>query len=125
MATTTRRDPYRGYNFRLECDGALLAAFAEASGLRSEGLPKSASVSLKRGVGRDPLIRRWRDLGAGAQPERRNMTVVLLNETGVPVSRWRIANAWVSKIEGPSFNATGNDVAIESIELTHEGVTLE
>ena len=145
MAITTRPDPYRSFNFRLEFDGVLLASFTEVSGLTSDagtvdyragstdrvdvrriaGLSKYPNVSLKRGLARDTLLRWWKDSAAGGQPERRNVTIVLQTETGVPVSRWRVANATISKIEGPSFDATGNDVAMESIELAHEGVTLE
>jgi phage tail-like protein len=145
MAATTHRDPYRAYNFRVEFDGVLLAAFAEVSGLTSKsgsvdyrdgitdragigrvvGLQKYPSVTLKRGLAGDPLMQWWRTLSVGGQPERRTLTITLLNETGVPLSRWRIANAWISKIEGPNLSATGNEVAMESIELAHEGVTLE
>jgi phage tail-like protein len=39
--------------------------------------------------------------------------------------RWDFENAWINKIEGPSLNATGNEVAIESMELCHEKLTVE
>ncbi len=57
------------------------------------------------------------------QPDRRNVTIVLMNEARQPVLRWHVENAWINKIEGPSFKATGNEVAMESVELVHEGLT--
>jgi hypothetical protein len=57
-------------------------------------------------------------------PDRRKMTIVLMNEARQPVMRWHAENAWTNKIEGPSFNAAGNEVAMESVELNNEGVRL-
>ena len=54
-------------------------------------------------------------------PDRRNVTIILMNEERQPVMRWHAENAWINKIEGPSFKASGNEVAIESVELVHEG----
>ena len=48
-----------------------------------------------------------------------------MNEAREPVMRWHFENAWINKIEGPAFKASGNEVAIESVELVHEGLTLE
>ncbi|HXI36191.1 MAG TPA: phage tail protein, partial [Burkholderiales bacterium] len=57
--------------------------------------------------------------------DRRNVTIVLMNEARQPVLRWHAENAWINKIEGPAFKAASNDVAMESVELVHEGLTLE
>ncbi len=48
-----------------------------------------------------------------------------MNEAREPVLRWHAENAWVNKIEGPSLKASGNEIAMESVELVHEGLTLE
>ena len=58
-------------------------------------------------------------------PDRRNVTVILLNEQRQPVLRWHAENAWLNKIEAPSFKASGNEVAMESVEIVHEGLTIE
>ena len=39
--------------------------------------------------------------------------------------RWHAENAWINKIEGPSLKAAGNEIAMESVELVHEGLTIE
>jgi phage tail-like protein len=145
MATADRRDPYRSFNFLLEIDGVPLGAFAEASGLTAEGdavdyregtdlqnnvrklmgLRKYTNIMLKRGYTQDGSLWRWYGNIAAGTPDRRNVTIVLMNEEHQPVMRWHAENAWVNKIEGPALKASGNEVAMESVELVHEGLTLE
>ena len=48
-----------------------------------------------------------------------------MNEARQPVLRWHAENAWVNKIEAPSFKAAGNEIAMESVELVHEGLTID
>ena len=56
--------------------------------------------------------------------DRRNGAIILLDEERNDVMQWEFENAWPNKIEAPSFNATGNEVAIETVELIHEGLKL-
>jgi phage tail-like protein len=145
MATAERRDPYRSFNFQLVIDGVPLGAFSEASGLTAEadavdyregtdvqpnvrklpGLQKLGPLTLKRGQTRDQSLWIWHQNIANGQPDRRNVTIVLMNEAREPVLSWHAENAWLRKIDGPSFKASGNEVAIESVELVHEGLTME
>jgi phage tail-like protein len=145
MATAERRDPYRTFNFQLEIDGVPLGAFSEASGLTAEGdsvdyregtdlqqnvrkltgLRKYTNIMLKRGYTQDKSLWSWYGNIVNGQVDRRNVTIVLMNEARQPVLRWHAENAWVNKIEAPSFKASGNEVAMESVELVHEGLTIE
>jgi len=145
MATADRRDPFRAFNFQLEIDGVPLGAFSEASGLTADGdavdyregtdvqqnvrklpgLRKYTNLTLKRGYTQDRSLWRWYGNIVNGQADRRDVTIVLLNEARQPVLRWHAENAWVNKIEGPSFKAAGNEIAMESVELVHEGLTLE
>ena len=145
MATAERRDPYRTFNFQLEIDSVPLGAFSEASGLTAEGdavdyregtdqqqnvrkltgLRKYTNITLKRGYTQDKALWRWYNNIVNGQPDRRDVTVVLMNEARQPVLRWHAESAWVNKIEGPSFKAAGNEIAMESVELVHEGLTIE
>ena len=59
------------------------------------------------------------------QIERRNLTVSLLNENHEPVVVWKVKNAWPTKVTPTDLKADGNEVAIESIELAHEGLTIQ
>lgn len=145
MATGARNDPYRGFNFRLEVDGLTIAAFSEASGLIAEGDPvdyregadmvnsvrkltglrKYQNIVLKRGYTQNKELWSWYRNIANGDQDRRNGAVVLMDEAHKDVLRWNFRNAWPNKVEGPSFNATGNEVAMESVELVHEGVDID
>jgi phage tail-like protein len=141
-ATGERRDPFRGFNFRVEVDGITRAGFQEASGLDSTqepvdyregdekkltarklpGLNKYSNITLKRGITDDAELFAWRKKGADGTVERKNGSIVLCNETGEEKVRWNFVEGWPSKWTGPSFNAKTNDVAIETLEITHEGI---
>ncbi|HWX65690.1 MAG TPA: phage tail protein [Rhodanobacter sp.] len=145
MATAERRDPYRAFNFLLQIDGIPLGGFSEASGLTAEGdavdyregsdkqsnvrklvgLRKYANITLKRGYTQDTSLWDWYANIRNGVPDRRNVTILLMNEARQPVLRWHAENVWINKIEGPSFKASGNEVAIESVELVHEGLIIE
>lgn len=145
MPTDKRTDPFRGFNFRVEIGGQVIGGFSECSGLtadgdRSEyregtdipnnvrqlvGLRKYTNVTLKRGYTNNLELWKWYNNIAIGLADRRNVTIVLMNESHKDVLRWEIENAWINKIEGPAMKASGNEVAIESCDLVHEGVTLE
>lgn len=141
----SRSDPFTAFNFVVEIDGIAVAAFSEVSGLGSEtevieyrtgdsklgstlklpGLTKYPSIVLKRGLTRDLSLWQWRKTVVDGATERRNGTIVLLAEDRTPVLRWRFRNGWPSKWEGPSLNARSRDIAIETLEIVHEGLELE
>jgi phage tail-like protein len=140
-----RHDPYRSFNFSLEIDRIPRGAFSECSGLTSEGdavdyregtdlqpnvrklvgLRKYTNITLKRGYTKDRTLWDWYKEIHDGKPDRRNVTITLMNEERAAVMRWHAENVWINKIEGPSFKASANEVAIESIELVHEGLTIE
>jgi phage tail-like protein len=142
MATGDRRDPYHSYHFLVEIDGITRAGFRECSGLDSTqdpidyregddglvthklpGLVKYSNISLKRGVTDDTDLWNWRLLAASGNVDRRNGSIVLLDDTGTEKVRWNFMAGWPSKWTGPSFNATGNELAIETLEIVHEGLS--
>lgn len=145
MATDARNDPYRGFNFVIEIDNVARGGFAEAGGLTAEGdsvdyregtdlqsnvrklpgLRKYTNITLKRGYTQDKTLWQWYTNIANGVDDRRNVTLVLLNERREAVLRWHAENAWINKIEGPALKAASNDVSMESVELVHEGLTLE
>jgi len=138
-------DPYRSFNFELVIDNIPTGAFSECSGLTAEGdavdyregtdrqanvrklvgLRKYANIALKRGFTQDTSLWIWYGNIRDGIADRRNVTIVLLNEQRLPVLRWHAERAWINKIEGPAFKASGNEVAIESLEIVHEGLTIE
>jgi len=94
--------------------------------LKSPGLKKAGNITLKRGMvtGNNDLYN-WLNNNGSPGADRRDITITLLNDENNPVFVWSITQAWPVKIEGPGLKATGNETAIESIELVHEGITLK
>ncbi len=143
MATTTYPIPV--FHFQVEWGGTRIG-FTEVSGLTTElqpidyregsslnynvtkmpGMPKFGDISLKRGVfEKDNEFFQWISTVKLNKIDRRDITISLLNENHDPVMVWKVISAWPSKVEGPSLKSTGNEVAIESITLVHEGITFE
>ena len=141
--TGQRKDPFGNFNFLVEIDGITRAAFHEVSGFDSTidviehreggdnltprklpGMTKHSNIVLKWGVTDDAELYRWHRDAVRGNVQRKNGSIVLLDRRGQEVKRWNFFNAWPSKWDGPDFNAEGNDVAIETLELTHEGVEL-
>jgi len=59
------------------------------------------------------------------QVERRDVIISLLNENHESLRVWKVRNAWRCKIYSPHLRANGNEVAIKTIELAHEGLSIE
>jgi phage tail-like protein len=131
-----------GVVFALERDGVLTGYFKECEGLGSEtevvefreggetgivrklpGRVKYSDITLKRGISSDLVIWNWReDVIAGEAGFRSQARIRMLNQSGVEIAVWTLAGAWPSKVSGPELNADGNEVAIESIVIVHEGL---
>jgi phage tail-like protein len=100
-------------------------SFPEYSSIKMPGLRKFSNVTLKRGVLKgDNEFFNWLNTVQMNKVERRNITVSLRDEKQNPVMVWNISNAFPVKVEGPQLKAQTNEVAIESIEIAHEGLTL-
>ena len=142
------KDPYRSYNFKLELGSIQRAGFRECSGLDSSqdpidyregdqggqtarkipGMVKHSNIILKWGITDDSELWDWRKKVMDGKPREeylQNCSIILLDHDGVnELVRWNLINAWPSKWTGPTFNATGNEVAIETLEIVHEGLEL-
>lgn len=137
--------PLPKFHFQVEWGGANLG-FTEVSGLGVEtavieyrdgaspeygkkkmpGQQTYSNITLKRGtMTSDNEFFDWWNTVALNTIERRDLTISLLNESHEPVVVWKVKNAWPAKVEPTDLNADGNDVAIESIELAHEGLVLQ
>ena len=138
---TTRQDPYRSYNFLVEIDGITRAGFQECSGLDSTqdpieyregnegltvrklpGLNTYSNIVLKWGIIDDTELWDWRQQVMEGNIERKNGSIVLLDDIGEEKARWNFREGWPTKWTGTTFNATGTDVAVETLEIAYEGV---
>jgi phage tail-like protein len=143
MATATRVDPFRNFNFLVEMDSVTQATFIECSGLEATtevietrqggdnttvyklpGKTTYGDITLKWGSTSSTELMTWRQSIIDGTVIRRNGSVVLYDLTNqVEVARWHFFNAWPTKWDGPSLNAKGNDIAIETLVLATERVT--
>ena len=66
----------------------------------------------------------WRKLVEDGKTDdyRKNMAIILINEQGDPTGRWEFSDAWPTKYDAPDLNATDNNIAIEAIDIVHEGM---
>ena len=137
-------DPLVSAWFGVEFQGQVVGAFRECTGLGSEnevveykasgqkgefvikkvpGRLKWNNITLKRGITDAMDMWKWRKLveQGNIDSARKNGTITMYNQQGTAVAKWNFTNAWPSKLTGPAANAGNNEVAIEELELTHEG----
>lgn len=134
--------PHGKFRFRLEIDGLDAGGFSEVSGfdasidvieyregdmvqtpMKLAGLKKYGNISLKKGLTSSMVLYEWITAGVEAAVERKTITVTVLDEAGEAAASWQVINAWPMKYSAPDFNATASEVAIESLEIAHEGMT--
>ena len=140
-ATGQRVDPYTNFRFLVEIDGIVHAGFAECSGFGSnvevieyrqggdpatvQKLPGRVSypdITLRWGVTDSRTLYDWHRAAVNGQIERKNGSIILLDDTGGERVRWNFFFAWPSRWDGPDFNARGTEVAIDSLTVSCERV---
>ncbi len=139
------RQPYRGFNFRVEIDGIAEAQFAEVDVPDAEiavveyreGADKTSAtrklpgrvtygdIVLKRGIAPDLSLYQWFRTIANGDFQTRDVAIILLDAERQPVRRWLARDAWPKKYEGPGLNAKNNEVAIETMELAVESIEID
>jgi phage tail-like protein len=95
------------------------------STIKMPGIKKFSNITMKKGVyANDNKFSGWLNQIKMNTVKRTTMTISLLDEEGRPTMVWTLINAWPAKITGTDLNASGNDVAIETLEIAHEGLTI-
>ncbi|QDG52255.1 phage tail protein [Persicimonas caeni] len=144
MAVGERIDPYAQFSFIVRIDGVDVAGFTEASGFVAEsdvieyregsdehtmrklpGLLKYNNISLKRGITNNDALWKWRKTTLDGQTQRRDGAIVLRDEAGNEVIAWSFRAGWIAKYEGATLDAKSSEVAVETIEIAHEGLDYE
>ncbi|NEQ45478.1 MAG: phage tail protein [Leptolyngbya sp. SIOISBB] len=114
LEVTTEKLEYRG------------GASPEYNKLNFPGMQTYGDLTLKRGVfAGDNEFYAWWNTVALNTVERRDITISLLNESHEPVVIWKVKNAWPTKVTSTDLNSTATDVAVETLVLAHEGLTME
>jgi len=136
-----RHDPYLSSRFLVEVDGLIVGGFSEVAGFQSElemeeyreggvnhhvrQFPKGVkypNLSLKRGITDSDVLWKWYDDVRQGTIKRRTVNIICLDSQGNRKLDWQCVNAYPIKWAGPDFVGQSSNVAIESIELTHEGI---
>lgn len=140
-----RQDPLRNFRFRLEIDGVEQAAFSEVAvgdlsnepieyregdevttARKLSGLTKYANITLKWGITDSIELTEWHQLVVGAatplEEIRRNLVIRVQDEAGEDKAAFEVTRAWPCKYDPTDLNGTGNEVAIDALELCNEGI---
>lgn len=150
MPPTFRNDPYGAYNFEVLINGisddgtAVKGSFAEASGLETTidpieyrngteditprkipGLKKFTNITLKRGIIGDLAFWNWIRETMNGLVNRTSGSIVMLDENRQEVMRWNFTRGWPCKWSGPGLNAKNNEIAMETLEICHEGLDID
>ena len=135
--------PQAKFRYKVEIDGLEAGGFSEATGfdasidvieyregdmtaetpMKIAGLKKYGNITLKQGLTDSRVMYDWLAAGVNGEVQRKTLTLTLLNDTQATAASWQIINAWPTKYTAPDFNATASEIAIESIEIAHEGMT--
>ena len=136
-------DPGLAFRFKVELDGLLIADFAEVSGLEAENevqvireggvneyehhfltIRKYPPLVLKRGFTNSQELWNWYESTTKSKFQRKNGAIILLEASGQESYRWNFLQAYPVKWIGPQFRADANEVAIESLEIVHQGLAV-
>ncbi len=98
----------------------------EYSKVKMPGMQKFGNITLKRGTfNSDNQYYEWWNSVQMNTIERRDIIIKLLNEEHEPVMVWKVKNAWPTKVQSTDLKADGNEVAIETLEVVHEGLAID
>ncbi len=136
-----RVEPLTSFAFHVEIGSVSEAVFSECSGLQAEvqveeyfqggdndtvhklpGRVRFSNVTLRRGIGcSDQLWNWWKEVLQG-RITRKQVSIILYDQPGNEVMRWTLADAFPVKWVAPQLRAGDNNIAIEALELTYEGL---
>lgn len=134
--------PHGKFRYKVEIDGLEAGGFSEVTGfdasidvieyregdmvttpMKIPGLKKYGNITLKQGLATSRVLYDWITAGVTGAVDRKTLTITLLDEEEAPAASWQVINAWPTKYTAPDFNATSSEIAIETLEIAHEGMT--
>jgi phage tail-like protein len=133
-----RPDPYRNFRFRIEVEGTQLGGFQSVGGLERDTKIEPyheggindyehqlviqttyPPLVLKRGLV-DPELWDWHQAVIDGAVEKKTVSIILMDDAGAEAWRWVCLAAFPSKWTSSELDATGNSVAIETVEFVHQ-----
>lgn len=143
-----RFDPYKNFKFQIQWDGRVVVGVSKVSALKrstevvkhreggdnstdrkSPGRTSYEAITLERGVTHDVEFERWANLvhpiddaGMDLKNFRKDLVLLMNNERGLTVKRYKLFRCWVSEYQAvPDLDANANAIAIETLKLEIEG----
>ena len=134
--------PHGKFRYKVEIDGLDAGGFSEVTGfdasidvmeyregdmvqtpMKIPGLKKYVNITLRQGLADSMVLYEWIAEGVNGAVNRKTITITLLDEEEAPAASWQVINAWPMRYTAPDFNATSSEIAIETLEIAHEGMT--
>ena len=134
--------PHGRFRYKVEIDGLDAGGFSEVSGfdlsidvmeyregdgvqtpMKMPGLRRYSNIVLKQGLADSMVLYDWITTAVDGAVERKTITITLLDEEESPAASWQVINAWPTRYTAPDFDANASEVAIETLEIAHEGMT--
>ena len=121
-----RFDPYKNFKFLVKIAGRPVAGIAAVTGLKVSvrklpGIRKYPNLTLKRGMTRNAKFLKW---ATALSDSRLDVVIEIHDAAGRLEKAYKVHRGWVSKYEAATLKASGNEVAIESLTLAHEGIEM-
>jgi phage tail-like protein len=135
------QDPYANFRFLVEIEGITQAGFTECTGLGASvdvityreggesrtvqklpGLVRYSNIILRWGITDSDELYQWFRSVVSGTIQRKNGSIILLDQDGTPKVRWNFVRAWPARWEGPALAGEGAQAAIETLEIAHEGI---
>lgn len=133
---------FLGSQFALELESVELARFTGCSGLgyssevvestdvvggkvivrKRPGRTTFDDIVLKRGLSANTDLIEWHKKVLDGEVERSNGSIVIYSENGTELGRWNFENGWPSAWSASDLDAGSDDVMIEELTITHEGL---
>ena len=143
MAVGARSDPFLSFNFAVEIRGLVVGGFSDVSGLQAEleiqeyregGVNEyihkragptryPSNLTLKKGITDATALWSWYCNVMQGTIERKNLSIVLMDSAGNEQRRWNFLRAYPVKWTGPDLRAATAEVAAETVELAHDGLS--
>jgi phage tail-like protein len=136
-----RADPFKNHLFLVEIDGITQASFSECSGFASHvqvieyreggdpnhvrklvGPTSFQDIMLKDGLTSSSELYDWHRTAIDPPLQRKNGSIVILDDAFTEQMRWNFTGAWISKWEGPALSGKGTDVAIQTVTISCESL---
>ena len=129
-----KASPYSEFNFTVEFGDVVVGGFEEIDGLgapetvalaRVPGLHKHTNLNMKRGVLGGAVFRVWRSALEKGRPVQGIMKIISHDKAIQSQQAWIFTNVFPKKIEAPDLKSEANDISVETLEITAEGVVQE